>query len=678
MLVKVYLILCFIFAKKYINMKKITLILFLLFVSLGFSQTVVINELDSDTTFEGNNIDNHEFVELLSETPNFSLDGYVLVFFNGSNSGNDSSYYTIDLDGYTTDVNGLFLIGNNSVSPIPNLIIPSNLIQNGADAVAIYLGDDTDFPEGTMATQTNLVDALVYDTSDADDVALMALLGVSTQHNEGSGNNTNSIQRFDDGLGNANSVTYTSTTPTPRVLNDGSGVVLNGVLISVVDAYFNEGDSFDVTFTTEQAVDSDLILDFTLNNSGFNTSDFTGNTQVTIPTGQNTITSTITLVDDTMDEGDEEFKVVLQTVPNNYVRLNNNIERRVVDNDFVVAAYGTPLNPTFGIVSSTQPDGYYNSIDGLSGAALEQALQDIIAEEGVVRAQTYSDIIDILEEADQNPENSNQVWLVYTEQGRAKLDYQTTSNNVGTWNREHTFPRSLAGYNSIDLDDFRDGKNTFWNTTADSLRHGNSDGHALRAADGPENSTRNNQHYGQYNGPTATAGSFKGDVARSVLYMQIRYNGLSVENGFPDVSGQMGDLATLLDWHRNDPPDDFEMNRNNVIYEWQINRNPFIDNPDLVEYIWGNQMGNVWNNPLSVDQFTAETIKVYPNPVKDKLYISGNKQQYNVSVFSAEGRVVLTQKVDNNSYLDLELASGLYMVTIETNGESITKKIVIE
>ena len=80
MLVKVYLILCFIFAKKYINMKKITLILFLLFVSLGFSQTVVINELDSDTTFEGNNIDNHEFVELLSETPNFSLDGYVLVF----------------------------------------------------------------------------------------------------------------------------------------------------------------------------------------------------------------------------------------------------------------------------------------------------------------------------------------------------------------------------------------------------------------------------------------------------------------------------------------------------------------------------------------------------------------------------------------------------------------------
>ena len=93
------------------------------------------------------------------------------------------------------------------------------------------------------------------------------------------------------------------------------------------------------------------------------------------------------------------------------------------------------------------------TLDGLSGANLRQTLQNIIADPNIVRAQTYADIIDILKEADQNPENSNQVWLVYLEEGRAKLDYQITSNNVGTWNREHTFPRSRAGYYSISEDD---------------------------------------------------------------------------------------------------------------------------------------------------------------------------------------------------------------------------------
>lgn len=133
----------------------------------------------------------------------------------------------------------------------------------------------------------------------------------------------------------------------------------------------------------------------------------------------------------------------------------------------------------------------------------------------------------------------------------------------------------------------------FWNTTIDSLRHGNSDAHALRAADGAENSARSNLHYGQHNGPSGNLGSFKGDVARSVFFLQLCYNRLSIENGFPNVTGQLGDLTTLLDWHRNDPPDDFEMNKNNVIYTWQFNRNPFIDKPDLIEYIWGNNMGEV-------------------------------------------------------------------------------------
>ncbi|WP_027124494.1 endonuclease [Gelidibacter mesophilus] len=160
------------------------------------------------------------------------------------------------------------------------------------------------------------------------------------------------------------------------------------------------------------------------------------------------------------------------------------------------------------------------------------------------------------------------------------------------WNREHIFPLSKGGFYKIDLDDVFDGKEMYWNTN--SLRHGMSDAHALSAVDTRENSRRNNLLYGQYNGPKGTLGKFKGDVARSVFYMAVQYNGLEIVNGSPEgVLGQLGDSKTLLRWRRNDPPDDFEMNRNNIIYTWQINRNPFIDQPELIEYVWGNRVGQV-------------------------------------------------------------------------------------
>jgi hypothetical protein len=650
------------------NLITITLILLVNQILMG---QVVINELDCDSP----GIDDKEFLELLSDTPNSPLDDYVIVFFNGSASGADSSYFTIDLDGYTTDENGLLLIGSDAVTPFPQLVISANSIQNGADAVAIYLSDSSQFPLGTLATQTNLIDALVYDTSDTDDTVLMGLLGVTTQINEGSSNNTNSIQRFED---ISNNVTYTSTTPTPRALNDGSGITFNPISISTTQTQYNEGDSFDITFTAKQNVTADYTFDVTLNNFGFNTADFTGNTSVTIPSGQNTITTTITLTDDVLDEGDEEAIIKFSNLTSPYIPFNNFVKLRVIDNDFVVAPWGTPTNPTFGVVSSTQPTGYYNSLDGLADAAIIQSLQDIIADPTTVRAQTYSDIIDILKDADQNPANSNQVWLLYTEQGRAKLDFQTTSSNVGKWNREHTFPRSRAGYNDIDADDIADGPDVYWTTKADSLRHGNSDAHALRAADGPENSTRNNQHYGQYNGPVATLGSFKGDVARSALYMQIRYNGLDIVNGFPSITGQLGDLNTLLDWHRNDPPDDFEMNRNNIVYTWQKNRNPFIDQPDLVKYIWGTNTGDNWSQLLSVTNFDNDLFKTYPNPTSNKLYVSGTSPNYEVTIFSIQSRKLFTTKVNNNNFIELNLVNGVYLAKITADGKTITKKILVK
>jgi len=649
-------------------MKKMYSLVFLFLMSQFVTGQIVINELDTDTP----STDTKEFIELKSDVPNFSLNGYVVVLFNGSDSGGNSSYFTIDLNGYATDINGLLLIGSNEVSPVPQLLISPAVIQNGPDAVAIYTGSYLDFPEGTLATINNLIDGVMYDTNDADDIDLMALLGVTEQINEGlNGNVTSeSIQRANDG-------TYFVATPTPRQLNDGTGIVLNGVSMSIAEAQYHEGDQFEILFTTEQNVDAELALNFTLNNGTFNETDYTGIISLVIPKGQNTVSTTITLVDDDQDEGDEVLVVSLTSLPAEYLALTDNIDIRVVDNDYVVSDWGTPINPTFGIVEGTQSAGYYNSLDGLVDVQLRQALQDIIAAPGEIRTQTYADIIDILKIADQNPAHSNQVWLLYTEEGRAKLDFQTTSNSVGKWNREHTFPKSRGGFFSIEEDDIADGINAYWETNADSLRHGNSDAHALRATDGPENSARGNLHYGEYVGPAGTLGSFKGDVARSVLYMDIRYNGLQVVNGFPDIAGQLGDLTTLLDWHRNDLPDDFEMNRNNVVYTWQLNRNPFIDHPDLVEYFWGNKIGEVWNAGLYTDDVAALQVQIYPNPTYSRINIVGIEGENNIDIFSVAGQRLATHNGIGETSLDLNLAAGIYFIKINSEGKSIIKKIIL-
>ncbi|NJO90239.1 MAG: lamin tail domain-containing protein [Chloroflexia bacterium] len=102
--------------------------------------TVIINEIDADT--EGTDV--LEFVELYDGGfGNTSLDGYVVVFYNGSN---DLSYAAYDLDGYSTDGNGYFVLGNADV-PSVSIVFPSNGLQNGADAVALFKGDGADFQQ---------------------------------------------------------------------------------------------------------------------------------------------------------------------------------------------------------------------------------------------------------------------------------------------------------------------------------------------------------------------------------------------------------------------------------------------------------------------------------------------------------------------------------------------------
>jgi len=641
-------------------------------LSLAIEAQVVINELDADTP----GTDNEEIIELKTNTSFFALDDYVIVFFNGSESGGDSSYLALDLDGFESDVNGVFLMGSNAVSPVPEFILFDNTIQNGADAVAIYEGSSADFPDGTLATMDNLIDALIYDTNDADDEGLMNLLGITIQINEGANGNQSeeSIQRMDDG-------TYVVTTPTPGAPNDGSGIVLNGLSFEVSTEELEEGDTFMITFQTEESVTDDLNFDFSLTNDGFDSTDFIGDTTVTISSGNNTAVVDIEIIDDDDDEGDEVLQISFGEIPDDFNRLNDNLQIRVVDNDFTTAPWGTPLNPTFDQIVSDIPEGYYDPINGLAGEVLIQALQDIIADPDVVRAQTYTDVIEILKEADQSPLNSNQVWLAYTEQQRPKLDFQTQGgSNVGLWNREHTYPRSRGGFDDIEADEIVDGIDIFFQTEADSLRHANSDAHGIRAVDGPENSSRGNQDYGEYSGPDGNLGSWKGDVARGIFFLTIRYNGLEVVNGDPDNStvGMLGDLDTLLEWHRNDPPDDFEKNRNNVVYTWQFNRNPFIDQPLMVEFIFGDQIGEEWMNNLSIEEQELSEIVVHPNPVSDRVFIQ-NMNQGEAVFYNTLGEKVLETTIEGNNVIDLStLSSGFYVLRLSQNNAVVTKKIIVK
>ena len=653
--------------------QKLLTYLFLFLGMFTYSQ-VVINEIDADNP--GNDV--YEFVELKSSTPNFPLDGYVLVFFNDSNS---SSYYTFDLDGFVTDINGIIHFGNVAVTPAPVGIIPNNKIQNGPDVVALYLGNDSDFPyttsTGTLATLTNLIDAVAYSNSNSTTPSnLMSILNltVSTADIETTSSISKSVQRKNDG-------TYEVKVPTPGVNNDGTGIVLNYVSVSTSQTSYDEGNNFNVVFTTSQPVTSaNLSINFTLNNGNFNNSDYSGNLFVTIPVGQSSAQTNVILTDDSVDEGDEEMLINVQPLSLGYVLNNNNITVRVYDNDFIVQSYGTPLSPTYGLVTPTIPAGYYDSLEGLSGNALKQAVQDIIANPAVVRAHNYGDIEFILKEADKNPLNSNQVWQMYVESPKPILDYQTGSSNIGVWNREHIFPQSRGGF-SGGTSSTADGIGVWLPTNADDILSGHADAHHLRAEDGAENSTRSNRDYGSdYNGPIGSQGSWNGDVSRALFYMAVRYNGLNLVNGNPSdaIVGQIGDLATLLTWNTTDPRDDFEMNRNNYIYTWQMNRNPFIDYPNLADYIFGANFGQQWFSTLSTQNPIENRVVVYPNPASEYLIVSGLEGSSKVEIYTITGQLVKSQDFDNEIQINLDLHVGMYLVKVTNGSQSTTKKIIVK
>jgi uncharacterized protein len=215
--------------------------------ALADTSPMLINEVDADQ----DGTDTAEFVELFDGgNGNSALDDYVLVFFNGNG---DSSYQAFDLDGYSTDANGYFVLCSDSTN-VANCsfdVAPdSNLIQNGADAVALYRGSSADFASGTALTTTGLVDALVYGTNDADDSDLLTLLNSGEpQVNDTA---TESMQRCSNGSGGQrNTSTFAAFTPTPGAENT-CGEVDNTPVLG------NCGDTSQTEFSLISAVQGDI------------------------------------------------------------------------------------------------------------------------------------------------------------------------------------------------------------------------------------------------------------------------------------------------------------------------------------------------------------------------------------------------------------------------------------
>ncbi len=227
------------------------------------------------------------------------------------------------------------------------------------------------------------------------------------------------------------------------------------------------------------------------------------------------------------------------------------------------------------------PGDYYAPAAGKTGAALKAALHTIIANQTKL---SYDQVWNALKDTDQDPANTNNVILLYSGRSQSK---STNGGGVNDWNREHVWAKSHGDFGTAT------GPGT--------------DIHHLRPEDVSVNSARGNLDFDnggstvtECPGCAADADSFspraavRGDVARMILYMAVRYEGgdgfanLEPNNAVNNGSAPyIGKLSVLKAWAAADPPDTFEKRRNEVIYTtYQHNRNPFIDHPEWITSIW--------------------------------------------------------------------------------------------
>ena len=247
------------------------------------------------------------------------------------------------------------------------------------------------------------------------------------------------------------------------------------------------------------------------------------------------------------------------------------------------------------------PAGYYSSLNGKKEGELKTAACELVRNFTLV--SSYSALPDYFRRTDARP-NTNLWWDMYS-------DIPLSLNSFGGLNREHSFPKSWWG-GSTSVSAYVD------------LNH-------LYPSEARANQAKSNFPLGKVavasfdNGVTIVGppvngqgggaqkvfepdDEYKGDFARTYFYMVTCYQNLSwkytymvSQNLYPTLSPWA--VKLLLDWHRADPVSQKEVNRNEEVFAIQGNRNPFIDLPELAEYIWGTKKGE----PFSPGEIVVPT-----------------------------------------------------------------------
>ena len=203
---------------------------------------------------------------------------------------------------------------------------------------------------------------------------------------------------------------------------------------------------------------------------------------------------------------------------------------------------------------------YYSSIDDVVGEALKLQLRSLITSTHTHKT-SYDELKDVLQKADEDPNNSNNMILFYTGESVKK------SADMNVWNREHVWAQSLTN-------------GWFGESGAGA------DAHHIRPCTPSVNSSRGNKIFGSSTTSNTyyPGDEFRGDVARIIFYLMTRYVESEEHNlDFTDIAVS---LELLLLWNEQDPVSQLELNRNNYIETIQGNRNPFIDYPEFAEKIW--------------------------------------------------------------------------------------------
>lgn len=337
------------------------------------------------------------------------------------------------------------------------------------------------------------------------------------------------------------------------------------------------------------------------------------------------------------------------------------------------------------------PNGYYDNAQGLSGYQLKTALKNIITNGH--NPHSYGDLYNAYETTDTDYyyENDGTVLDMYSENpnGTDPYNYNHHQNTCGQYvhegdcyNREHLMPQSLFG----------------------SAMPMKSDVHFVVPSDGKVNGMRSSYPFGEVNNPiwTSQNGSklgpntvygysgtvfepideFKGDIARMLFYVATRYedqiSGWSSSDMLDGSSDRVFTgwfLQVLLDWAAQDPVSQREIDRNNAAYNYQGNRNPFIDHPEWVNAIW---------DPGSSVQYHQNVyLTLYPVPVhtgQQKLYIAcQNAEIKNMTLLDVSGKEITLDYTQNQKFIEVDrLSVGMYFLQIETSQGQQVKEFIVE